>query len=214
MSENNYSETVLLPKTGFPMKADLAKREPEFLEKWKHLDIYKKLLEKNKDNQSFVLHDGPPYANGHIHIGTALNKILKDTVVKFKSLQGFFSPYVPGWDCHGMPIEHQVFQQMKLKDKNAVDIVSFRKKAHDYAMKFMAIQRDEFKRLGVFGDWDHPYLTLNPLYEKTIVESFGQLFTVDTSFKDLSQYTGAGTVRQPLLKQRLNTGMKQAHQCM
>ncbi|MGC8804638.1 MAG: isoleucine--tRNA ligase [Candidatus Ratteibacteria bacterium] len=177
MDKPNYSETVLLPKTAFPMKADLAKREPQLLEKWKNLDIYRKILEKNKNSQSFILHDGPPYANGHIHIGTALNKILKDTVVKFKSLQGFFSPFVPGWDCHGMPIEHQVFQQMKLKDKNAVDIISFRKKAHDYAMKFMAIQREEFKRLGVFGDWGKPYLTLNPMYEKTIVESFGKLFT-------------------------------------
>ncbi|MCX7705365.1 MAG: isoleucine--tRNA ligase [bacterium] len=176
MEEKNYSETVLLPKTDFPMKADLAKREPLLLEKWKSLNIYQKILEKNSGGNPFILHDGPPYANGHIHLGTALNKILKDTLVKIKSLQGYFSPFVPGWDCHGMPIEHQVFQQMGLKDKNAVDILSFRKKAHDYAMKFMAIQREEFKRLGVFGDWENPYLTLNPIYEKTIIESFGKLF--------------------------------------
>ena len=176
MADKNYSETVLLPKTDFPMKADLARRESQILEKWQSLDIYKKILEKNSGGKSFILHDGPPYANGHIHLGTALNKILKDTVVKIKSLQGFFSPYVPGWDCHGMPIEHQVFQQMQIKDKNAVDIIVFRKKAHDYAIKFMGIQRDEFKRLGVFGDWENPYLTLNPIYEKTIVESFGKLF--------------------------------------
>ncbi len=174
--KRNYSETVLLPKTDFPMKADLAKREPLILEKWQNIEIYKKMLEKNSVRDFFILHDGPPYANGHIHLGTALNKILKDTVLKIKSLQGYFTPFVPGWDCHGMPIEHQVFHQMQLKDKNAVDIVSFRKKAHDYAMKFMNIQRDEFKRLGVFGDWDRPYLTLNPSYEKTIVESFGNLF--------------------------------------
>ncbi|OQB73171.1 MAG: Isoleucine--tRNA ligase [candidate division TA06 bacterium ADurb.Bin131] len=176
MSEINYSKTVLLPKTDFPMKADLARREPDFLKKWQDMDIYNKILEKNKGKQTFILHDGPPYANGHIHLGTALNKILKDTVVKFKSFQGFYSPYVPGWDCHGMPIEHQVFQQLKLKDKNTVDIVSFRKKAHDYAMKFMAIQRAEFQRLGVFGDWENPYLTLNPGYEKAIIENFGKLF--------------------------------------
>ncbi len=174
--KRNYSETVLLPKTDFPMKADLAKREPLILEKWQNIEIYKKMLEKNSVRDFFILHDGPPYSNGHIHLGTALNKILKDTVLKIKSLQGYFTPFVPGWDCHGMPIEHQVFHQMQLKDKNAVDIVSFRKKAHDYAMKFMNIQRDEFKRLGVFGDWDRPYLTLNPSYEKTIVESFGNLF--------------------------------------
>ncbi len=176
MSEINYSETVLLPKTDFPMKADLARREALFLEKWQSMNIYRKLLEKHAGRECFVLHDGPPYANGHIHLGTALNKILKDTVVKFKTLQGFYAPYIPGWDCHGMPIEHQVFQQLQLKDKNAVDIVSFRKKAHDYAMKFMAIQGAEFQRLGVFGDWENPYLTLNPEYEKTIIESFGKLF--------------------------------------
>ncbi|MCM8816236.1 MAG: class I tRNA ligase family protein, partial [Candidatus Omnitrophica bacterium] len=176
MEEKNYSQTVLLPKTNFPMKADLAKREPQFLEKWQSFNIYQKILEKNSAGKPFILHDGPPYANGHIHLGTALNKILKDTLVKIKSLQGYFAPFVPGWDCHGMPIEHQVFQQMGLKDKNAVDINSFRKQAHDYAMKFMAIQRDEFKRLGVFADWENPYLTLNPVYEKTIVESFGKLF--------------------------------------
>ncbi|MCM8789330.1 MAG: isoleucine--tRNA ligase, partial [Candidatus Omnitrophica bacterium] len=176
MAEKNYSETVLLPKTDFPMKADLVRREPQILEKWQSLDIYEKILKKNSGGKSFILHDGPPYANGHIHLGTALNKILKDTVVKIKSLQGFFTPYVPGWDCHGMPIEHQVFQQMQIKDKNAVDIIAFRKKAYDYAMKFMGIQREEFKRLGVFGDWENPYLTLNPIYEKTIVESFGRLF--------------------------------------
>lgn len=176
MPEKNYSETVILPKTDFPMKADLARREPQFLEKWYAIDIYKKILEKNSKGKTFILHDGPPYANGHIHLGTALNKILKDTVVKIKALQGYFSPYVPGWDCHGMPIEHQVFQQLQIKDKNAVDIISFRKKAHDYAMKFMAIQREEFKRLGVFGDWENPYLTLKPSYEKTIIESFGKLF--------------------------------------
>jgi len=176
MAEINYSQTVLLPKTDFPMKADLARREPQFIEKWEKIDVYRKILEKNKGNTLFILHDGPPYANGHIHLGTALNKILKDTVVKFKAFQGFFTPYVPGWDCHGMPIEHQVFQQMQIKDKNAVDIVSFRKKAHDYAMKFVEIQKNEFKRLGVFGDWENPYLTLHPVYEKTIVESFGNLF--------------------------------------
>lgn len=176
MEEKNYSLTVLLPKTDFPMKADLAKREPQFLEKWQSLNIYQKIIEKNSAGKPFILHDGPPYANGHIHLGTALNKILKDTLVKIKSLQGYLSPFVPGWDCHGMPIEHQVFHQMEIKDKNAVDIISFRKKAYDYAMKFMGIQRDEFKRLGVFADWKNPYLTLNPVYEKIIIESFGKLF--------------------------------------
>ncbi len=171
----DYSSTINLPKTDFPMKAELAKREPSTLDFWNKIDIYKKTLEKNKEKNFFILHDGPPYANGHIHLGTALNKILKDTIIKFKSMQNFWSPYIPGWDCHGMPIEHQIFQNMNV-EKNQVNLVSFRKKAKAYAEKFISIQREEFKRLGVFADWENPYLTINPLYEKIIIESFGDLY--------------------------------------
>ncbi|HDN97885.1 MAG TPA: isoleucine--tRNA ligase, partial [bacterium] len=170
----DYSNTILLPKTDFPMRGNLSKREPEFLKIWEERDIYHKILEKNKGRPLFILHDGPPYANGHIHLGTALNKILKDMVIKYKSFRGFFAPFIPGWDCHGMPIEHQIFQQLKV-EKSKVDILDFRKKASDFARKFANIQKEEFKRLGVFADWERPYLTMSPEYEAEIVKTFGKL---------------------------------------
>lgn len=170
----DYSKTVYLPKTAFPMKGNLNEREPEFLHLWEERQIYRKLQEKNKGRQPYILHDGPPYANGHIHLGTALNKILKDVVVKYRSLKGFYSPYKPGWDCHGMPIEHQVFLEIK-KHKSEVDVSEFRKKTAAYARKFVEIQKEEFRRLAVLGDWDNPYLTLSPDYEATIVRAFGEL---------------------------------------
>ncbi|HOJ39469.1 MAG TPA: class I tRNA ligase family protein, partial [bacterium] len=170
----DYSRTVLLPQTAFPMKADLTRREPQWLLFWHQSQIYQKIQEKNAGQPLFILHDGPPYANGHIHLGTALNKILKDIVVKQKAMQGFRTPYIPGWDCHGMPIEHQVLRELKTT-KTAVKPLEFRKKAADFARKFAAIQREEFKRLGVFGDWENPYLTLSPDYEATIISAFGKL---------------------------------------
>jgi isoleucyl-tRNA synthetase len=141
---------------------------------WEKKDIYKKILKKNEGKQVFILHDGPPYANGHIHLGTALNKILKDIVVKYKSLNGFYSPFKPGWDCHGMPIEHQIFKETG-KRKNEVDILEFRKKAEEYAKKYAEIQKEEFKRLGIFANWETPYLTLSPDYEGEIIKTFGRL---------------------------------------
>ncbi|MCM8762319.1 MAG: class I tRNA ligase family protein [Candidatus Omnitrophica bacterium] len=170
----DYSKTVYLPKTSFPMKGNLNEREPVFLNLWEQRQIYRKIQDKNKERQAYILHDGPPYANGHIHLGTALNKILKDVVVKYRSLKGFYSPYIPGWDCHGMPIEHQVFLEIK-KHKSEVDVIAFRKRTAAYAMKFVEIQKEEFRRLGVLGDWDNPYLTLSPDYEATIIRAFGEL---------------------------------------
>jgi isoleucyl-tRNA synthetase len=170
----DYKKTLNLPKTGFPMKGDLPEKEPRILGDWEKQDIYGKIRQMRKGAPKYVLHDGPPYANGNIHIGHALNKTLKDIVVKFKTMRGFDSPYVPGWDCHGMPIEHQLFKEMK-KTKHDVDQLIFRRMAHEFAMKFVGIQREEFKRLGVFGDWNEPYLTLTPDYEKEIVASFNKL---------------------------------------
>jgi len=170
----DYSKTVYLPKTDFPMKGNLSQKEPEILSFWEKKDIYKKILKKNEGKQVFILHDGPPYANGHIHLGTALNKILKDIVVKYKSLNGFYSPFKPGWDCHGMPIEHQIFKETG-KRKNEVDILEFRKKAEEYAKKYAEIQKEEFKRLGIFANWETPYLTLSPDYEGEIIKTFGRL---------------------------------------
>ncbi|OGS35064.1 MAG: isoleucine--tRNA ligase [Elusimicrobia bacterium RIFOXYC2_FULL_34_12] len=170
----DYSKTVNLPKTNFSMKANLPQREPQFLDFWKKMDLYKKLNEKNKGKEKFILHDGPPYANGHIHLGTALNKILKDIVVKYKLMAGYDSPYIPGWDCHGLPIEYQLMKDLG-KNKSTIDRIEFRKKATEYAMKFVGIQRDEFMRLGCFGDWFEPYLTLKNEYEGAIISVFRRL---------------------------------------
>lgn len=156
------------------MKAGLAQKEPVMLTEWTKKEIYKKIRQKSNGRKPFILHDGPPYANGNIHIGHALNKILKDIIVRYKTMKGFDSLYVPGWDCHGLPIEHQLLKDLKTT-KAEVECVAFRKKAHDYAMKYVGIQRDEFKRLGIFGEWDNPYLTLAPEYEYWILKSLAEL---------------------------------------
>ncbi len=169
----DYKTTLNLPKTDFPMKANLKDLEPRMIGKWQQEKTYELMLEQARDRKNYILHDGPPYANGHIHIGHALNKILKDVIVKFKSMSGFKSPYVPGWDCHGLPIEHQVLKNLGSK-KEGMSQNEIRKLCREYAEKFIDIQREEFKRLGVFGDWDHPYLTMNFPYEAAIVREFGK----------------------------------------
>jgi len=169
----DYKNTLNLPKTDFPMKANLKDLEPRTILRWKEQGTYDQIRERNKGKKTYILHDGPPYANGHIHIGHALNKILKDIIVKYKSMQGFSSPYVPGWDCHGLPIEHQVLKNLGPK-KEGMGKAEIRKLCREYAGKFIDIQREEFKRLGVFGDWDHPYLTMNYAYEAAIVRELGK----------------------------------------
>jgi len=169
-----YKNTLNLPKTDFPMKADLPKREPVFLKNWSEKDIYRLIREKSKGKAKYILHDGPPYANGDIHIGHALNKTLKDIIIKYQTMQGFDSAYVPGWDCHGLPVEHQLFKELKI-NKYQIAQTEFRKKAHDYALRYVSIQKEQFKRLGVFADWDNPYLTLKPDYEEGILTSLGAL---------------------------------------
>ncbi|MCK4649142.1 class I tRNA ligase family protein, partial [bacterium] len=156
------------------MKAELPKREPEILSLWDRMDIYQKIREKRKGAKKYILHDGPPYANGGVHIGTALNKILKDIIIKFKTMSGLDAPFVPGWDCHGLPIEHQV---MKFLGPKGVKLpqIEIRKRCQEYAKKYIDIQRKQFKRLGVFGDWKKPYLTLDFEYEANIIEVFGRL---------------------------------------
>lgn len=170
----DYKPTLNLPKTNFAMKADLPKREPEFLKRWQDLNIFSLIRNKSASLTKYILHDGPPYANGDIHLGHALNKTLKDMVVKFKTMRGFDSCYVPGWDCHGLPIEHALFKELKI-NKYQISQVEFRKKAFEYAMKYVSTQKEQFKRLGVFGYWDNPYLTLSNDYEEAIVLSFGDL---------------------------------------
>jgi len=171
----NYKETLNLPRTDFPMKADLPRREPLFLKRWAEIDLYGKIRAQSQGRPKFVLHDGPPYANGHIHLGHALNKILKDIIVKSRQMTGYDSPYVPGWDCHGLPIEHQVGKELKAKGAS-LSKVEIRQRCRAYAEKFIDIQRQEFKRLGVLGNWDHPYLTMRNAYVAEILEEYGQLY--------------------------------------
>lgn len=169
--EISYKDTLNLPQTSFPMKAALAQREPEMIKSWQDENLYARIKEQFSKRPTYILHDGPPYANGNIHIGHALNKILKDIIVKYKTLRGFNALYVPGWDCHGLPIEHQCLKNMG-KRKEEVERVPFRKQAREYAEKYVGIQREEFKRLGVFGEWENPYLTMNYEYQASIADAF------------------------------------------
>lgn len=169
----DYKQTLNLPKTDFPMKANLIKKEPQILKKWEEIKLYDKIREISKGRPKYMLHDGPPYANGHIHMGTAFNKILKDIIIKSKQMAGYDSPYVPGWDCHGLPIEHKVDKELGEK-KAQMSQVEIRRYCRRYAEKYIDIQREEFKRLGVLGEWDRPYLTMNYPYEATIVREFGK----------------------------------------
>jgi len=172
----DYKNTLNLPRTDFPMKADLVVREPERLKKWETVRLYAKIQAvRSQTKEKFILHDGPPFANGDVHIGTALNKILKDIVIKYKTLRGFSAPYVPGWDCHGLPIEFKVSQEMRKAGDTSADAVTIRKACEAYARKYIDIQRVQFKRLGVLGDWDNPYLTLNKEYEAEELRLFASI---------------------------------------
>jgi isoleucyl-tRNA synthetase len=175
-------DTLNLPQTDFPMKASLTKREPEMLEWWAKEKIYEERPSKGK--KKFIFHDGPPYANGHIHMGHALNKILKDFIVKIMSMKGYDTEFIPGWDCHGLPIEHQVGKKLKEK-KMSLEKSEIRKQCRTYAQEFVDIQREEFKRLGIFADWDNPYLTMDYSYEATIVREFGKFVEKGMVYKGL-----------------------------
>ncbi|MDI6603968.1 MAG: isoleucine--tRNA ligase [Thermoanaerobacteraceae bacterium] len=180
----DYNKTLNLPKTDFPMRANLPIREPEILKKWDDIDIYHKSLEKNKGKNKYILHDGPPYANGNIHLGTAMNKVIKDIVVKYKTMAGFDSPYVPGWDTHGLPIEQQAIKTLGIK-RHEVSPVEFRKVCRDFAFSQIEKQKAQFIRLGVRGDWKNPYLTLRPEYEAKQIEVFGEMAKKGYIYKGL-----------------------------
>jgi len=177
-----YKESLNLPETRFPMRANLAEKELKQLAEWAETDLYHQLQNKPAPEGKYILHDGPPYANGHIHIGHALNKILKDIIIKAKTMSGYNAPYVPGWDCHGLPIEHQVLKKLGSK-KREMSKNEIRKKCREYAIRFVEIQKEEFKRLGVFGDWDHPYLTLTADYEAEIVREFAKVYATGGVYK-------------------------------
>jgi len=172
----DYTKTLNLPQTEFPMRANLPQREIPIYDNWNDKDLYHLVLEKNSDKPLFVLHDGPPYANGNIHIGTALNKILKDFIVRYKNMTGFKSPFVPGWDCHGLPTESAIIKQLKL-DRNTISVPEFRNKCRDFALSYLDSQRAQFRRLGVIGDWNDPYITLQPRFEAEQIKIFGAMAT-------------------------------------
>ncbi|MFA4916841.1 MAG: isoleucine--tRNA ligase [Syntrophales bacterium] len=177
-----YKDSLNLPKTDFPMKANLLKREPEMLNVWDEMHIYEKIKKASTGRKAYILHDGPPYANGNIHLGTALNKVIKDMVIKAKNMTGFYSVFVPGWDCHGLPIEHEVDKELGNRRDNMPQ-TDKRRFCRQYANKYVDIQRKQFKRLGVFGDWENPYLTMAYDYEAATVEEFGKLFLAGSVYK-------------------------------
>ena len=170
----SYKETINLPDTDFPMRANLSERELKFQKLWEEKEVYEQAIKNREGNEPFILHDGPPYANGDIHIGHALNKVLKDIVTRYSTLRGYYSPYVPGWDTHGLPIEHQVTKELGDKAKE-LSVAELREKCKEYALKYLGRQREQFKRLGIWGEWDNPYITLNPEYEVKQIEVFGAM---------------------------------------
>lgn len=178
----DLKKSLNLPQTSFAMKAQLAQKEPEIIKKWDGMNLYERIIQSRKDRPTFVLHDGPPYANGHIHLGTALNKILKDFIVKSRTMMGYLSPYIPGWDCHGLPIEIRVDQLLGTRKKE-MSVIDIREECRKYALKFIDIQREEFRRLGVFGDWKNPYLTMNPGYEADILRFLAEFFASGNIYK-------------------------------
>lgn len=179
-----YDSTLFLPKTSFPMRAGLTKKEPAMLEHWAQHKIYKKVIKNRTGNPIFILHDGPPYANGKIHIGTAYNKVLKDFIVKFKTMMGFYSPFVPGWDTHGLPIETEVIKAFHL-NRETLSPIEFRKKCKDFTAGYIKTMTSQFKRLGVWGDWENPYITFEPEYEAKQVEIFGEMAKKGYIYKGL-----------------------------
>ena len=180
----DYNKTICLPKTDFPMRAGLPKREPEMLKRWETEDLYHELLKKNEGKPLFNLHDGPPFSNGSIHMGTAMNKAIKDIITRSYAMRGYYTPYIPGWDNHGMPIESNIIKQNKLNHK-AMSIPDFRSACHDFAAHYVDVQRDAFKRIGVVGDWDHPYLTMDPGFEAEEVKVFGEMYKKGYIYKGL-----------------------------
>ena len=206
----DYSKTLNLPQTDFAMRANLPEREPQMLEYWTREKIYEKKQASRRNKPKFVLHDGPPYANGNIHIGTALNKILKDIIVKYKSLQGFDAPYVPGWDTHGMPIEHAAIKILGL-NRHQLDPLDLRRECKNYALKCLDLQREDFKRLGVSGDWADPYITLKPAYEACQIDVFGKMAKKGYIYKGLKSVYWCTSCETALAEAEIEYAEKKSH---
>jgi isoleucyl-tRNA synthetase len=179
-----YNKTLNLPQTDFPMRGNLPEKEPKILAEWEEKNIYARVQESNHGKPKFVLHDGPPYANGDIHLGHTLNKVLKDLIIRYRSMNGYDAPYVPGWDTHGLPIEQQAIKSLGL-NRHQVNVVDFRRQCRDYALKYVAIQKEQFKRLGVRGDWENPYLTLSSEFEAAQIKVFGEMAKKGFIYKGL-----------------------------
>ncbi|MGI5912451.1 MAG: isoleucine--tRNA ligase [Syntrophomonadaceae bacterium] len=184
MAKGKYDTTLNLPRTDFPMRANLPVKEPEILDYWNKIEVYNKVQEKNAGKPLFILHDGPPYANGNIHLGHTLNKVLKDIIIKYRSMIGYNAPYIPGWDTHGLPIEQQAIKNLGI-DRHRTDVIEFRKHCKEYALKYVDIQSQQFQRLGVRGDWEHPYITLKPEFEAVQVKVFGEMASKGYIYKGL-----------------------------
>lgn len=172
--KDKYSRTLNLPKTDFPMRANLSEREPQIIDRWEEMEVYRLICESSADRPTYILHDGPPYANEYIHAGTAMNKVLKDFVIKYQTMKGMRAPYLPGWDCHGQPIEHIVVSGLEERAKE-LSTAEIRHLCREHAQKYVDIQREQFRRLGVFGKWDEPYLTMNKDYEATVISAFKEV---------------------------------------
>ncbi|MGN0998742.1 MAG: class I tRNA ligase family protein, partial [Faecousia sp.] len=184
----DYKNTIITPKTDFPMKAGLPAREPAMLDRWNESGLYNAMLEKNKDLPPFILHDGPPFSNGYIHMGHALNKTLKDFIVRSQAMMGHYTPYVPGWDNHGLPIERAIENSKKKLNKD-MSVPEFRKACSEFAEDFIQKQMDGFRRLGVVGDWEHPYRTMDKHFEAQEVKVFGRMFDKGYIYKGLKPVT-------------------------
>ncbi|WP_312281633.1 isoleucine--tRNA ligase [Oscillibacter sp.] len=180
----DYNKTINLPKTDFPMRAGLPKREPEMLKRWEDMDLYNELLKKNEGKPLFNLHDGPPFSNGDLHMGHALNKSIKDFITRSYAMRGYYTPYIPGWDNHGMPIESAIIKKNKL-DRKSMSVPEFRSACHDFAQHYIDVQMDGFKRMGVIGDWEHPYKTMDPGFEAEEVKVFGEMYKNGHIYKGL-----------------------------
>jgi len=206
----DYSKTLNLPQTEFPMRANLPEREPELLEYWQDKKIYEQRVTRAKGKPKFILHDGPPYANGNIHAGTALNKVLKDIIVKYKSLRGFDAPYVPGWDTHGLPIEHAAIKILGL-NRHELNPLDLRRECKQYALKCLDVQRASFKRLGVSGDWDNPYITLFPAYEAKQIKVFGEMAKKGYIYKGLKTVYWCTSCETALAEAEIEYAEKKSH---
>src|SRR5450432_491761 len=185
-AKKSYKETLNLPQTSFAMEAKLVQNEPARLKEWQDEHLYKRLILARSENGKgkWILHDGPPFANGDIHTGHLVNKVLKDIILRFRSMQGFQTPYVPGWDCHGLPIEHKIMQDLGSKARE-MSIVQIRKLCFEYAQKYVDIQSKQFQRLGILGEWKNPYLTMSPEYESLTLEVFAKFVEADLVYKQL-----------------------------